>query len=171
MLRRLTRCVVPQSSNESINCRTPPKKRKPFIFSENLTKRKSFQLKTDLLCQPVFITEVSEVRVNRARMVDWMLEVCDYCQLSWSTYWSAVSLLDLLILEHGFVRVDNIHLVGTVSLFMSSKIHDTNHLRLNNVVEDALHRSYSREAVLDMEMKILMKASEGIRSMPIITIF
>ena len=80
-------------------------------------------------------------------------------------------MLDFLILEHQMVEVENIHMVGTTCLFMSSKIHEHNNIRMKDILTYILNDSRKKNAVLEMEMKILMKISNGEKTVPVITIF
>jgi hypothetical protein len=73
------------------------------------------------------------------------------------------------------VKVNNIHFYGCVCLFMSSKIHDTNSLRLGNLVKFVLHDQFSKSQVIQEEMRIMERMfsskNEHLSSMPVLTIF
>lgn len=64
-----------------------------------------------------------QLRINRARILDWLLDVCRAFELRWESYWCAVEMLDHLIFEVESVKITNIHMLAVTALFMASKIH------------------------------------------------
>ncbi len=69
--------------------------------------------------------KMEHVRINRARLYDWFVEVCKVYNQAWQTLWMAISILDKMIIEKGNIKVENIHLYGTAALFISSKYNES----------------------------------------------
>jgi hypothetical protein len=70
----------------------------------------------------------------RARMVDWMLEVVPAMRNSTQTFFQSVRLLDTFLSKSVEPVMDTeIHLLGSVCMFVASKFHDVNCLHIDNV--------------------------------------
>jgi hypothetical protein len=74
------------------------------------------------------------IRINRARIIDWLLDVCRAFELRWESYWCAIELLDFMIFVVDFVRVSNIHIVAVTCLFIGSKIHETTPPSIDKII-------------------------------------
>jgi hypothetical protein len=64
--------------------------------------------------------------------------------------------LDFLIFVIDCVKVSNIHIVAVTCLFMGTKIHETNPLSLENIIQKAVYHAFSCRDVLMMEGEILL---------------
>lgn len=58
----------------------------------------------------------------RAKMIDWMIEVFSIFDFLPDSYFLAVYLFDKFLSKTNWILNDsNVHLIGTVSMFLSSK--------------------------------------------------
>lgn len=101
-------------------------------------------------------TKMDHVRVNRARIHDWFVEVCRNFKQSWQTLWAAISILDELIIEKGKITIQNLHLYGVVSLFMASKYHEPFNISLDEVLNKICHGKFTKNNILDCENEIFV---------------
>ncbi len=46
---------------------------------------------------------MEHIRINRARMFDWYIEICKVYQQGWQTFWTTRELLDKLIVDKNAV--------------------------------------------------------------------
>lgn len=89
----------------------------------------------------------------RAVLVDWLVEVQESFELNHETLYSAVRLVDLY-LSHNTVVKENLQLVGTTCMLISSKFEE----RCPPCVDDFLYicdDAYDRRELIQMEMSIL----------------
>nr|CAH0099145.1 unnamed protein product [Daphnia galeata] len=89
----------------------------------------------------------------RAVLVDWLVEVQESFELNHETLYSAVRLVDLY-LSHTTVIKENLQLVGTTAMLISSKFEE----RCPPCVDDFLYicdDAYTRRDLIKMEMSIL----------------
>jgi len=89
----------------------------------------------------------------RAVLVDWLVEVQESFELNHETLYSAVRLVDLY-LSHTTVNKENLQLVGTTAMLISSKFEE----RCPPCVDDFLYicdDAYTRRDLIRMEMSIL----------------
>jgi hypothetical protein len=94
---------------------------------------------------------MEHVRINRGRIFDWFVDICFiFCQ-SWRTLWSAMVILDKMIIEKGKVIPQNIHLYGMASIFIASKYHETENISLHTIVNCIGHNKYTKEQILKCE--------------------
>lgn len=99
--------------------------------------------------------KMEHVKLNRARMMNWLIEVCYSYRQSWQTFWAAISILDMLIIEKGKVKVENIHLYGVTALFMASKYHEAYRiLKIESIVEKVVYFKFSEAQILNCESEI-----------------
>lgn len=87
----------------------------------------------------------------RAKMVDWMMEVLDhfYNDKTNEIFFRAVNLMDYYIKNSMLVRKtkleDNeVHLVGTTCIFISSKLEQVYHISLEDTEEKVAHNCFSQ---------------------------
>jgi len=89
----------------------------------------------------------------RSVLVDWLVEVQESFELNHETLYSAVRLVDLY-LSHTTVNKENLQLVGTTAMLISSKFEE----RCPPCVDDFLYicdDAYTRRDLICMEMSIL----------------
>lgn len=89
----------------------------------------------------------------RAVLVDWLVEVQESFELNHETLYSAVRLVDLY-LSRATVNKENLQLVGTTAMLISSKFEE----RCPPCVDDFLYicdDAYTRRDLIKMEMSIL----------------
>jgi len=89
----------------------------------------------------------------RSVLVDWLVEVQESFELNHETLYSAVRLVDLY-LSHKTVNKENLQLVGTTAMLISSKFEE----RCPPCVDDFLYicdDAYTRCDLIRMEMSIL----------------
>jgi len=89
----------------------------------------------------------------RSVLVDWLVEVQESFELNHETLYSAVRLVDLY-LSHTTVNKENLQLVGTTAMLISSKFEE----RCPPCVDDFLYicdDAYTRHDLIRMEMSIL----------------
>jgi len=89
----------------------------------------------------------------RAVLVDWLVEVQESFELNHETLYSAVRLVDLY-LSRTIVNKENLQLVGTTAMLISSKFEE----RCPPCVDDFLYicdDAYTRRDLIKMEMNIL----------------
>lgn len=89
----------------------------------------------------------------RAVLVDWLVEVQESFELNHETLYSAVRLVDLY-LSRTTVNKENLQLVGTTAMLISSKFEE----RCPPCVDDFLYicdDAYTRRDLIKMEMNIL----------------
>ena len=98
--------------------------------------------------------KMEHIRLNRARILDWFVEVCAIQNQSWQTLWAAMGILDRLIIEKGKIHPSNIHLYGTTALYLASKYHEPERIRLNDIVVRIAHKKFSPIQILDCEAEI-----------------
>lgn len=98
--------------------------------------------------------KMDHVRINRARIIDWFVEICHLFQQSWETLWAAIGILDRMIVETGKVKLQNLHLYGCTALFMASKYHQTAPISLKDLIKKVCHRRYKKEEILKCESDI-----------------
>ena len=101
------------------------------------------------------------IKINRARILDWLLDVCCAFQLRWESYWCTIELLDYLIFVIDCVGINNLHLISVTSLFISSKIHETNPPTLRKIIERAVYNSFTEKDVINMEANIILQCSNN----------
>lgn len=99
----------------------------------------------------------SSCKYNRARMLDWMLEVLSYypeCR-SWECYFHCAGVFDGYLLKQADVDASEIHLIGLACIFVGMKAASFKHPTLAELLRDACSSKYSVEAVKSMEVKLL----------------
>ncbi|CDW73935.1 UNKNOWN [Stylonychia lemnae] len=97
---------------------------------------------------------------HRSRMVDWMIQVFRVLKLSSQTTFNlAVTIMDRYF--HGMKLLKKVldrqelHLVGLVSIFISSKYEDVIPIHMSQILRDAGHSKYQRSDVIEREKEIL----------------
>lgn len=98
--------------------------------------------------------------MNRARMVDWMIQVFRVFKKSCAkTFLLAQYYMDEYFrkLQSNEKLIDRtkLHLIGLVCIFIASKFEDIRPIRLRQILVDAGHEKFSKEEVLAMEQEII----------------
>lgn len=117
------------------------------IFAYYLMREAQFVV-TDYMCNQPTIT-----RQMRAILVDWMVEIQESFELNHETLYQAVKMTDLYLCKKPIDK-KNLQLVGTTSLFISSKFDE----RCPPPSEDFLYicdDAYTRKQLLEMERDML----------------
>ncbi|TNV84235.1 hypothetical protein FGO68_gene4580 [Halteria grandinella] len=97
---------------------------------------------------------------NRARIIDWMVQVFRVLRLSSPvTFFTAVSILDKYFIakreRNQPVGPENLYLLGMTSVLISSKFEDVTPIRLKTLVEKAGHNRFSPQSIILTEQDIL----------------
>lgn len=101
----------------------------------------------------------------RAKMVNWIVQVYRVLRKSSDhTFFLAISIMDRFIVKYAShlrsaenreSAIISYHLVGLVSLWMSSKLEDVIPIFISQVIKDAGHDKFSKDEVLAQESLIL----------------
>lgn len=84
------------------------------------------------------------IKNNRAKLINWYLEIFSYYELDWTSFWFAVELLDTLIADFNYVSRDNVQIVGVVCCFMAAKMEGFETLNLKKVVREMCRNKFSK---------------------------
>lgn len=93
-------------------------------------------------------------------MVDWIVQVLRALKVSTDqTFFLAISIMDRYFAQKSrdgtqLLR-SQVHLIGLVAVFISSKFEDVDPLCMQNVLVDAGHSKYSAHEIREMELDIL----------------
>lgn len=122
---------------------------KEIIFKQTFEKLKKMKIDKILLNH-----EVDE-RL-RAKMMDWMIEVIKIYNQKESTIYKSFFLLDLYLKkEKNKIKINQIHLIGGVCLFIASKFEEVVYLNINTLFEKILYKKFSKKNIIDKELEIL----------------
>lgn len=92
----------------------------------------------------------------RSRMVDWMLQVVKQMGCQESSFLRSVQLFDAYFAKSTEeATVANVHLVGTVCLFIGTKLEDVSPLLMKTVLTKLAENTYSEETIRAKEQEIL----------------
>lgn len=92
----------------------------------------------------------------RRKMVDWMVEVLCTYECCYSTFFTAVRLLDLFISASPFSIVDkDVHIIGVACMFIASKHEDLRSIELRDLVDNISHGNFSISQLRHMEVVII----------------
>jgi hypothetical protein len=95
-------------------------------------------------------------RRQRAKMVNWILEVLKIFESSLETAFRAVLCLDLFLkCLKTPLRAKELHLLGVVCIFISSKLSETRSISMRQLIRDIGKFQFSVREIKDMEMRIL----------------
>ena len=92
--------------------------------------------------------------LKRIILLDWIMSICYYLNLTRKTFYMSVSLIDNCFTKLNKISTDKIQLLGTVCLlisckFMESKIHSL------KICSELTAETYSTEEIKEYEVKIL----------------
>lgn len=94
----------------------------------------------------------------REKLVDWLFEVFNAVNCSESTIYLTLHMLDAFLFKYKerTLTNDNIHLIGVVCLFVSSKHEDLCPLFMQDLKQKICHNRFKESDIKEME-KLLMK--------------
>lgn len=94
----------------------------------------------------------------RAKMVNWMIEVFYNFHSNEETFLSAVDIMDkfLYFYKKKIIKDEDIHLIGIVCIYISSKFYDLYPINIDNIIHQIGHDKFSTKEILKME-KIIIK--------------
>lgn len=100
-------------------------------------------------------SNIEHVRINRARLYNWFVEVCSVFNQSWQTLWSAIFILDYLIIKKGNIKVENIHLYGSTAFFMASKYNEyLNKISMDALIHEITYKKFTKKKILECESEV-----------------
>ena len=86
------------------------------------------------------------------KMIDWMIEVLSAFKCSDETFFLSVHLMNSYInKEKNILKDENIHLIGIISMFISSKFEDKFPINLDSIYEKVAKKNYEKEKILKFE--------------------
>lgn len=93
---------------------------------------------------------------QRARMVDWMVEVTEQFECATQTYFLAVTIMDGFFARYGkALPSSELHVIGVTAMFMASKAEDVYPLRLKLVHERIANLALSETRIKATEITML----------------
>ena len=96
----------------------------------------------------------------RGKMVDWMIEIFYKFNSNEQTFFAAVNIMDRFISEYDKILGDrNLYIIGLTSIYIASKVFDTSHLFMHNIIHDLGKDDVSVNAICYFEQKILKTIS------------
>jgi hypothetical protein len=99
-----------------------------------------------------------QVKSHRRVLLDWVMTVSSKLELREETLFTAIEIFDKILIAYKFkLSVNDMHLVGIVSLFLASKYEEVVPIRLQTLIEKIGHSKFSKEDILSSEMLILRK--------------
>ena len=111
--------------------------------------------KEEIIAQPLEKHEITPRM--RMKMVDWMIEVFSNVKTNDTTFFMAVNIMDRYFKFTSIThKPDDLHLIGLVCIFISSKFCDIYPIKLRALCEKIAHNKYKSEDILQME-DIIMK--------------
>ena len=105
----------------------------------------------------------------RAKMIDWMVEVlCSY-KCTNETFFVAVYYLDAFFKNSTIkYEINDLHLVGVVSMFLASKFEEIYPLRMRVVYEKIAHKKFTREEIREKETDMINKLNFNLNPVTLI---
>ena len=86
------------------------------------------------------------------KMIDWMIEVLSAFHCSDETFFLSVHLMNSFInKETNYLKDENIHLIGIISMFISSKFEDKFPINFESIYENVAKKNYTKEKILNFE--------------------
>ena len=87
-------------------------------------------------------------------MVDWMLEVIYSMRNSTQTFFQAVKIMDKFFIKQENIPPKKLHRIGSVSLYMASKIHDVKCISLRDLYEKICWEKISKKKIVLVEQQM-----------------
>ena len=91
---------------------------------------------------------MEHVKINRARIFDWYIEICKVYDQSWQTFWMTRELMDKLIVDKNVVKISNIHLLGAVCFLIASKYHETIPLTVDILHNSVIYKRFTKKEIV-----------------------
>ncbi|CDW84539.1 n-terminal domain containing protein [Stylonychia lemnae] len=118
---------------------------------------------------PNFLSLHSIKDDHRGRMIDWMIQVFRVLKVNNAqTFFLAASLMDRYfesqqqlgrVLDKG-----DLHLIGLVTILISSKYEDIYPIRMQQILKDAGHNKFQQSEILDQERDLLQSLQFKVQS-------
>jgi hypothetical protein len=90
-------------------------------------------------------------------MIDWMIEVLGIFNQKTCTIFRSVFILELYLKMTKKVHtVTDLHLLGVVSMFLSSKLEEIQTIKLKSIIEDICKFKFSKKEILKKEKDVCM---------------
>lgn len=91
----------------------------------------------------------------RAKMIDWMIDVLHIFQQNEMTLYRSVDILDSFYAKTTITQTrHDLHLNGLVSLFIASKLEQTRHIKLDDLIKIIGKNKFTRQEILTKELEI-----------------
>lgn len=103
---------------------------------------------------PAPLVNQSITSLQRAKMVDWMLEVIYSMRNSTQTFFQAVKIMDKFFIKQENIPTKKLHRIGSVSLYMASKIHDVKCISLRDLYEKICWEKISKKKIVLVEQQM-----------------
>ena len=88
-------------------------------------------------------------------MVDWMMEVLHVFKCENETIFLAILIMDLYLNKVKIPTTkENLHLIGTTSIYMASKFEDITPISVSHVVNKISHGKFKPKQVVEIERNI-----------------
>lgn len=92
----------------------------------------------------------------RGKMMDWMIEVLKIYKQKEETIFKSFFLLDLYMSHRKTtIKTSELHLIGTVCMFIASKQEEIAPIRLNVFYEEVCKKKFTKEEIVEKEIEIL----------------
>eukprot|EP00347_Sterkiella_histriomuscorum_P018545 403345103 len=146
--------------SEKNDFKLKPMKPSPYVeLKLNLPAQEEPSQKIDLF-QAYQLQSLSEY--NRARMVDWMIQVLQvFNQSSDKTLSLAISMMDRYYFAKWNQASNNIlpreqyHLIGLTCIWIASKIEDVYPIKISQLIEEAAHGKFEGSSIIQQEADII----------------
>ena len=93
----------------------------------------------------------------RNQMLNWLIEVTSSYECNPETFFSSAHILDQYYCNSHDEGDYSVYLVGICSLFIASKLHDTNSISLDKIVNKISHGDFQRKDIIKKEREIIRK--------------
>lgn len=92
----------------------------------------------------------------RENLIDWVLEVIDQFRISNETFYNFINILDSVLINYSNkLSIDEIQLIGIVTLFIASKSEDLNPFFISNITNQICHNKFNPNEIIEKELQIL----------------
>ena len=119
-------------------------------YGENFYK--FFKKNSKLKYNSTFLSKQFISENIHLKMIDWMIEVLSVFKCSDETFFLSVHLMNSYInKEKNILKDENIHLIGIISMFISSKFEDKFPINLDSIYEKVAKKNYEKEKILKFE--------------------
>jgi cyclin B len=95
---------------------------------------------------------------QRAKMVDWIIEVLEIFDQSLSTMFRALFILELYLKTCKTpLKISDLHLIGVVSMLIASKIEEVKVIKMESIIVDICKYKFEKQQIIDKEQEIVTK--------------